>query len=91
MAELGEQSIPAHVEVGERAAQLRIDHLFTVGKNAHATAVAARQAGLGNVTDFPEIQLAGKAVKTFLRPGDLVLLKGSRSAGMERVGELLKS
>jgi UDP-N-acetylmuramoyl-tripeptide--D-alanyl-D-alanine ligase len=90
MAELGEQSIPSHVEVGQRAAEFGIDHLFTVGKMARITADAARKAGLRNVTEFPEVQMASEALKIFLRPGDLVLLKASRSTGIERVGEWLK-
>lgn len=90
MAELGEQSIPSHVEVGQRAAEFQVDHLFTVGKMARATADAARKAGLRNVVEFPDAQSAGEALKAFLLPNDLVLLKASRSTGIERVGEWLK-
>lgn len=90
MAELGEQSISSHVEVGQRAAEFHVDHLFTVGTMSRATAKAARKAGLRNVEEFSEVQSAGEALKTFLRPGDLVLLKASRATGIERVGELLR-
>lgn len=91
MAELGEQSIPSHIELGERAAKVGVDHLFTIGKMSSATAEAARNAGLRNVTEFSEVQSAGAALKIFLRPNDLVLLKASRSTGIERVGEMLKN
>jgi UDP-N-acetylmuramoyl-tripeptide--D-alanyl-D-alanine ligase len=90
MAELGEQSIPSHIEVGRQAAKFSVDHLFTVGPMARAIAGAAREAGLRNVVEYSEVQAAGEALKSFLRPGDLVLLKASRSMGIERVGELLK-
>lgn len=90
MAELGEQTLPSHIEVGQRAAQLQIDHLYAVGPMSCVTAEAAREAGLSNAVEFPDVQSAGEALKTFLRPGDLVLLKASRATGIERVGELLK-
>ena len=40
MAELGEHTGPAHVEIGQCAANLKIGQLFTVGKNSAATAQA---------------------------------------------------
>ena len=91
MAELGEQSISAHADVGRRAAECGVQHLFAVGTMAGTTAKAARAAGLAAVTQFGEVQSAGDALKTFLRPSDLVLLKASRSARIEQIGEILKN
>ena len=91
MAELGDQSVSAHVDVGRRAAECGVQHLFAVGAMAGTTGKAARAAGLDDVTEFGEVQSAGDALKTFLRPNDLVLLKASRSAHIEQIGAILKN
>jgi UDP-N-acetylmuramoyl-tripeptide--D-alanyl-D-alanine ligase len=91
MAELGAHTEAAHVEIGRRAAELKIGQLFTVGKNAAATARAARDAGLTRVIEFSDVEAAVRAVKSFLKPGDVVLLKASRSSRLERIAETLRS
>ena len=91
MAELGAHSEVAHAEVGRRAAELKIGQLFTVGKNSTATAKAARDAGLTRVIEFADVEAAVRAVKNFLKPGDVVLLKASRSSRLERIAETLKA
>ncbi|MEO6183980.1 MAG: cyanophycin synthetase, partial [Verrucomicrobiota bacterium] len=91
MAELGEQSVSAHADVGRRAAECGVQHLFAVGEMAGTMAKAARDAGLDAVTEFREVQSVGDALKTFLRPSDLVLLKASRAARFEQIGEILKN
>ncbi len=91
MNELGAHSEAAHLEVGKRAAELGIGQLFTVGKMSAATAQAARAAGLTRVIEFSDVEAAVRAVKNFLKPGDVVLLKASRAARLERIAEMLKS
>lgn len=91
MAELGAQSGAAHMEVGRYAAELKIGQLFTVGPMAAEMAKAAREAGLTRVIEFADVEAAVRAVKNFLKPGDVVLLKASRSSRLERIAETLKS
>ena len=91
MAELGAQTEPAHAEIGKFCAELKIGQLFTVGKNSAATARAAREAGLLRVIEFVDVEAAMKVMKNFLKPGDVVLLKASRSSRLERIAETLKS
>ncbi len=91
MGELGAHSEAAHAEVGRRAAELGIGQLFAVGKMAPVMAAAARGAGLSRVIEFAEVEAAVMAVKKFLKAGDVVLLKASRSARLERIAETLKS
>ncbi len=91
MAELGAHSEAAHAEVGRRAAELGIGQLFAVGKMAGVTATAAREAGLTRVIEFADVEAAVKAVKSFLKAGDVVLLKASRVSRLERIAETLKS
>ena len=91
MAELGAHSEAAHAEIGRRAAELGIGQVFAVGKMAGVTAKAAREAGLTRVIEFVDVEAAVKAVKDFLKAGDVVLLKASRASRLERVAEALKS
>jgi UDP-N-acetylmuramoyl-tripeptide--D-alanyl-D-alanine ligase len=89
MAELGSHTVAAHEEAGRAAARAGVDLLVAVGRHAGATAAAARSAGLRDVIEFAEVPAAAAAVRTFARVGDLVLLKGSRAAGLERIGAAL--
>ena len=91
MAELGPHSAAAHAEVGRRAAELGIGQLFAVGHHSGVTAQAARAAGLTRVIEFAEVEAAAQAMRGFLKPGDVVLLKASRSSRFERIVETLKA
>jgi UDP-N-acetylmuramoyl-tripeptide--D-alanyl-D-alanine ligase len=91
MAELGAQSQAAHEEAGRRAAELGLGQLFAVGTMAPVIGRAARDAGLVRVFEFTDVPTAAAAVKRFVRSGDLVLLKASRAARLERIGDLLRT
>ena len=91
MAELGKHSEAAHEEIGRRAAELGVAQLFTVGKMASVVARGARGAGLNRVLEFADVETAAAAVKSFVKQGDMLLLKASRAARLERVGELLRT
>ena len=91
MNELGAHSEAAHAEVGRRAAELGIGQMFVIGKMAAVTARAAREAGLNRVIEFADVEAAMTAVKNFLKAGDVVLLKASRAARLERIAATLKS
>jgi UDP-N-acetylmuramyl pentapeptide synthase len=65
--------------------------LFAVGKMAPVMAQAARDAGLARVFEFLDVDGAVAAVKNFLKTGDVVLLKASRSTRLERITETLKA
>jgi UDP-N-acetylmuramoyl-tripeptide--D-alanyl-D-alanine ligase len=90
MAELGDCSRSAHVEVGRRAAQSGLDRLFAIGRRASQIAEAARDRGLKSVVEITDVEPAAQAVKEFARPGDMVLLKASRSMRLERIAEVLR-
>ena len=81
MAELGPEAERFHEEVGERAAELGIDVLVTVGPAARG--FARRFGREAHAVDVPEE--AGALLEKIAGPGDRVLVKGSRSAGLERV------
>ncbi len=90
MAELGEWTRAAHEEVGQGAAALGIDILVAIGKEAGATVVAARSAGLSDALACIDNVAAGESLSECVRPGDVILLKGSRNARLEEVGEYLR-
>ena len=79
MAELGAEGSRYHREIGELLAP--IDHVIAVGD-------LARGYGTGEwVQDADE---AAKRLAELLQPGDVVLVKGSRSVGLERVAQKLQ-
>ncbi len=90
MAELGEGTRAAHEEAGQGAAELGIDVLMAVGEEAEATVAAARVAGLDDAVAFGNNVTAGERLCEYAQPGDVVLLKGSRAARLEEVGEYLR-
>src|SRR5262249_27258734 len=91
MAELGAQSEAAHEEIGRKTAELGIGQLFAVGKMASVMARGAQRAGLNRVMAFADVDTAAAAIKSFIKMGDLLLLKASRASRLERVAELLRN
>lgn len=91
MAELGAHGEAAHEEIGRRAAELGVGQLFAVGKMAPVVARGARDAGLNRVFEFADLETAAAAVKSFVKSGDVVLLKASRATRLERIAEVLRA
>lgn len=93
MRELGPLHQPAHREVGRRCAEAGVDLLVAVGEGARELAQSARESGLPDrcVVWVPDATAAAREVGRWVRPGDLVLVKGSRAVGLERVVEALRA
>jgi UDP-N-acetylmuramoyl-tripeptide--D-alanyl-D-alanine ligase len=87
MTELGAESTHGHEEVGQVAASFGIDQLIAVGQGSAAIAAAARAAGLTKSQVVASAREAAELLRATIQPGDLVLVKGSRSARTERVLE----
>jgi UDP-N-acetylmuramoyl-tripeptide--D-alanyl-D-alanine ligase len=87
MYELGPETVSGHRAVGEYAATLQIDYLFTVGDLAGEIARAARDAGLPGtrIGVFDDNRGAIAFMRDFVKSGDVVLVKGSRAARMEEI------
>jgi UDP-N-acetylmuramoyl-tripeptide--D-alanyl-D-alanine ligase len=92
MAELGATSEEEHERVGELVARLGVDRLITVGVTARRISVGALREGVepDRVTPCETLEEALAAVRSHSRPGDLVLVKASRQAGLERLAEALR-
>lgn len=86
MMELGPEEDRYHREVGEAAAAAGIDLLIAVGERAAGYAGGAD--GLEAV-HVPTVEEALEQVPGLLRAGDVVLLKGSRSMRLERLGAVI--
>lgn len=85
MGELGADAAGLHAQCGVAARAAGIEHLVTLGP---LSAAAAAAFGTDAVA-CRELAQVLDAVGTLLRPGVSVLIKGSRSAGMERVVQAL--
>ncbi len=91
MAELGSIAADEHEKVGELAARLRVDRVITIGPEAKAIAVAAVREGVepDDVAEYDDADGALADVLATARAGDVVLVKGSRVVGLERLAERL--
>lgn len=85
MGELGEVGEQLHAAIGLQAKQLGIDTLYTLGK----LSAQASQAFGAQAQAFMDLQDLLTALRQDLQPNTTVLVKGSRSARMERVVEAL--
>jgi UDP-N-acetylmuramoyl-tripeptide--D-alanyl-D-alanine ligase len=82
MAELGATASEHHREIGGLARELGIDVVVPVGD-------LARDYSAGGTVFAPTAAEAAARIGEILRPGDVVLVKGSRSIGLEVVAEAL--
>lgn len=89
MLELGEHGPVLHYECGKAAAQAGLDMVVGVRGNAEHLASAACTAGVASIF-LPDADAAGHWLCDNLRPGDVVLVKGSRGVHLERALEILK-
>lgn len=90
MAELGETAAAAHREVGSLAGELKIDHVVAIGRHSILTADCARAAGAGNASAFLDFNTAVAAILHLAQADDVILVKASRSAKLERVVDALR-
>jgi len=87
MAELGSQSEALHAELGRAVAEAGVDLLVTVGKPPKTTATAAQEAARYDLQTrgFDDTLSACDHVQEFVKEDDIILVKGSRTARLERV------
>ncbi|MGX1884291.1 UDP-N-acetylmuramoyl-tripeptide--D-alanyl-D-alanine ligase [Streptomyces sp. NPDC055287] len=92
MAELGDDSLAEHDAVGRLAVRLNVSKLVAVGgREASWLQLGAYNEGSWGEESVhvSDAQAAVDLLRSELRPGDVVLVKASRSVGLERVAQAL--
>jgi UDP-N-acetylmuramoyl-tripeptide--D-alanyl-D-alanine ligase len=91
MAELGGLARQAHDEIGRLVVRLGVDRLIVVGQAARALHLGAHLEGSwgGESEIVPDVAAAVAILTRELDPGDVVLVKASRSVGLDRVATAL--
>jgi UDP-N-acetylmuramoyl-tripeptide--D-alanyl-D-alanine ligase len=89
MLELGPGEREFHAQAGADARRAGVDVLVTVGERARE--MAAGFDGGGEVHAVADAGAAAALVPALLRPGDVVLVKGSRGVGLEVVARALEA
>ncbi len=92
MLELGDAGRKAHEDVVQQMLDQRFDALFAMGELARQTVDEAQKAKLRVAKHFDTHQELLGELNHFVKPHDVVLVKGSRKMGMERISKgLLKT
>jgi UDP-N-acetylmuramoyl-tripeptide--D-alanyl-D-alanine ligase len=89
MLELGEAAIDLHFEIGEYAANLGVNHLLAYGDLARNYAQGFTGITPGKAEYFSNKTELIRALKEVARPGDSILIKGSRGMKMEEIVEAI--
>jgi UDP-N-acetylmuramoyl-tripeptide--D-alanyl-D-alanine ligase len=92
MLELGPDAASMHREAGRDIGGLGVDVLWGVRNLASEIIEGAREAGMADEATrfFESSDEAAEALVQFVRPGDLVLVKGSRGVQTDKVVRLMK-
>jgi UDP-N-acetylmuramoyl-tripeptide--D-alanyl-D-alanine ligase len=88
MAELGDEAAEAHLAAGRYAASLGVTEVLAVGAAAAGIAEGAAR-GSTRARAVPDVAAALAVLHGEATGGDVVLVKGSRVAGLERVAAAL--
>ena len=85
MLELGGESVALHRAVVERALSLQVDGLVAVAAGEEAVAMAEVGSALERFALVATPEEAADPLRSWLSPGDVVLLKASRGVALERL------
>lgn len=93
MLELGDTALADHLAMGAELARQQLSGVAGVGELGGRIAEGARAAGLpaDRALAFDDPVEAARAVARWTRPGDWILVKGSRGARLERAIDELAS
>lgn len=91
MRELGDASLEEHDAIGRLAVRLDVSRLVCVGDGTRVMHLAASNEGSWGEESVhvPDVDAAIALLREQVRPGDIVLVKASRSIGLERVAQAL--
>ncbi len=89
MLELGSRERELHATAGRHAAEAGVQSMISIGSRASWAASSAEEAGVHISARFQNAKHAAKEISNHLNSGDLVLIKGSRGAGLDRIVDRL--
>lgn len=89
MLELGDLTAEAHIDLGRKVAEMGFARLVAVGQFREFVVQGAQEKGLQDILQYENSQQAAKELPELLQPGDLILVKGSQGARMERIVKAL--
>jgi len=87
MLEIGSYTEEGHRLVGEHVCEEKIDFLIAVGERARDFIRGAKDAGYGDehLFYFDKPEAAGSFLQNRIKEGDVLLIKGSQGARMEKI------
>ncbi len=93
MLELGGEAKDLHFSLGGYIAASGIDMLISIGRLGRILSAGARKSGMdkGAIFHFPTTEVAAREVIKFIKPNDIILVKGSRMMKTEKIVESLKN
>lgn len=89
MLELGTEHERQHLQVGRLAVEFGVELLVAVGEGGQLIADGAREAAKGKIACIwqPSAAHAAASIRSWIRPGDCILIKASRGMHLEQVAE----
>lgn len=91
MLELGSYEEEEHLRVGEAVARIGASLFVACGRRMRIAAEEAREMGADLVVEEDDPLASIMHVRDFIAPDDVIVIKGSRSMGMERVVAALRA
>jgi len=87
MLEIGDYTEAGHQLVGAKVASSQVNHLIAVGEKARDFIRGAKEAGLEDdyIFYFDKPEEAGRFLQNRIKAGDVLLVKGSQGARLEKI------
>ena len=91
MLEIGSETVSGHQEIGTKVAAMKVDLLILVGEQARIIGEMAAAQGMAadKILYFSKSEEAAQALRDLIAPLDLILVKGSQGARMEKIVKAL--
>ncbi len=85
MFELGNNSDQLHLKLFMQLLDYKVHGIFTMGEHCRSAATQIRKKGYEEVYSFESHEKLAENLKSYIKSGDVILLKGSRGMQMEKI------